>query len=119
MKTSIYSSALTAEDCYGLASIRRPRIKSPLVCVRLLPDNARRCRFVCDSANFGAAWHRTLSDGTATYEQTRSKYDGGHVLKRQIRSVIVLLVCCKPQRPDYAQGASWWLCRCWSQRLRA
>lgn len=40
------------------------------LCVRLLPDNAWRCRFVRDSAHFAAAWCRALSAGTATSEQT-------------------------------------------------
>ena len=66
------------------------RIKSPLLCVRLLPDSAGPCRFVRDSADFAAAWYRALSDGTATSEQTWSKYGDGHVPKRPIRSVITL-----------------------------
>lgn len=68
--------------------LRNPRIKSPLLCVRRLPNNAWRCRIVRGSAHFAAVWYRALSDGTATSEQTWSKHGDGHVPKRQIRSVI-------------------------------
>jgi hypothetical protein len=55
------------------------RIKNPLLSVRLLPGNAWQCRFVGDSAHFAAAWYRTLSDGTATSEETWSKHGDGPV----------------------------------------
>jgi hypothetical protein len=66
-----------------------PRIKSPMFCARLMPDNARRCRYVRDSAYFAAISCRTLTYRTATAEQTWSKHGDGHVPKRPIHSVII------------------------------
>jgi hypothetical protein len=57
--------------------LERPRIKSALFRVCLLPDNAGQCHFVRDSAHFAAVSYRTLSNSSATCEQTWSKHGHG------------------------------------------
>src|SRR6266566_5581688 len=82
-----YGPPLKREDPGAPPGTRtpNPRIKSPLLCVRLLPDNAWRCRFVRYSYHFAAVWYRTLSNGSATSEQTWSKHGDVHSLEWRIR----------------------------------
>jgi hypothetical protein len=59
-----------------------PHDRRGLAGVRLLPDNAWRCRFVSDSAHFAAVSYRAVPESTATAEQTWSKHGDGHVPNR-------------------------------------
>jgi hypothetical protein len=60
--------------CAARDSNPEPAVKSPLLCVRLRPDNVWRYRFVRDSAYFATAWYRARLGRTGTPERTRSTH---------------------------------------------
>ncbi len=81
----------SSQGMYGCAARDlnpEPAVKSALFRVRLLPDNARRCHFVRNSAHFAAACCRPLPNGNATSEQTWSKHGCGDCPDRWVRCVI-------------------------------